>query len=499
MEKLEYIESKLSELTSEFKKSIILGEDGKEYTFEDYLHGYVLNTMRDDFTFGCDEIVDNLDTLIMLHSHNTGLDPIEKIELPKINKARISDVIYDYIKEKGYQKYLNCFMDYNNELFGTLETMIQEFLVPYIDDRGNITEFGITYPFREFIDLKVKNYLEKIEEEKNSKKEFKRKELKEKYREYLNYPTNDIDHSITTFGLYIDELLNMMDDDGYVDINVRMKIDKVLDAEIVKCIKKYNDMQHVCKLVNNAGKGTLEDFKRFALVTNAQVPEGTIIDELLQGILSNIKSKINVEQIDSLCKEIIDMNIKNKGIQNRALQTLMGIAVDKSSNFTESENIMVVFKKEKLESIIKEYESTEEFTIETAKSFYDEFSKLLDELIELLKTSELFEDNRGFILKMEEYQTSMKTRYKYEDEKNSIVSTYRRLKSQMDDDDVAKLNDYYFSLNSVIEKAKDLLEIAAKNIRINNKDKELFENMEATLKELKKLLIEQDDKRVPKY
>ena len=34
MEKLEYIESKLSELTPEFKKSIISGEDGKEYTFE---------------------------------------------------------------------------------------------------------------------------------------------------------------------------------------------------------------------------------------------------------------------------------------------------------------------------------------------------------------------------------------------------------------------------------------------------------------------------------
>lgn len=101
MEKLEYIESKLSELTPEFKRSIIVGEDGKEYTFEDYLHGYVLDTMRDDFTFGTDELFNNIESLIMLQSSNTGLEPMEQIELPKINKDHISDAIYDYIKESG--------------------------------------------------------------------------------------------------------------------------------------------------------------------------------------------------------------------------------------------------------------------------------------------------------------------------------------------------------------------------------------------------------------
>ena len=44
MEKLEYIESKLSELTPEFKSSIIVGEDNREYTFENYLRGYVYRT-----------------------------------------------------------------------------------------------------------------------------------------------------------------------------------------------------------------------------------------------------------------------------------------------------------------------------------------------------------------------------------------------------------------------------------------------------------------------
>lgn len=500
MEKLRYIESKLSELTPEFKSSIIVGEDNQEHTFEEYIRGYVLNTMRTDFTFGSDDFVNDIDTLIMLQSHATGLEPTEKIELPKINKERISETIYGYVKEKGYDKYLNSFVDYNDELFGTLETMIDEFIIPNIDDRGNITEFGISYPFRNFIDMKIKDHLEKLAEETIAMKEAKKAELKEKYQEYLNYPTNDIDSSITTFGLYIDRLSDNMDDNGYIDIAGRkVKIDRILETEIIKCVKKYEDFCHACETILGQGKGSLDDFKRIALVTNAQVPEGTIIDELLNGILSNIMSKLNESDIDALCKEIIGMNIRNKGIQNRALAILKGIDINMASGLDSSEDILLISKKESLKKMIQDYDSEEEFTVESAKQMYKEFSAVLDELIDILRRSELTDVNRIFVTKMEEYRTSMKTRYIFEDEKTSIISTYRRLKSQMESDKDAKLNDYYFGFNSITDKIDELLDMARNIIRVSKKDQELFETMENTAKELKKLLTKQEENRQPKY
>lgn len=499
MEKSEYIESKLNELTPEFRSSTIIGEDNKEYTFEDYIRSYVLNNMRDDFTFGDDDFVDNIDTLVLLHSHNTGIDPIEKIELPKINKDHISDAVHNYVKEKGYQKYNNCFMDYNDELFGTLETMIEEFVIPNVDDHGNITEFGVSYPFRDFIDLKIKDYLEKIEEEKASMKEAKKNALKEKYQEYLNYPTNDIDSSITTFGLYIDRLSSMMDENEYVEVaGSRVKIDRILEKEIVKCMKKYEDFRHACEAIVGSGKGTLNDFKRIAIVTNASVPEGTVIDELLNGILSNIMSRLNKEQIDSLCYEITNMNIRNTGIYNRAISMLRGIDANIVSELDSSEDIMIAYKKETLRELSEGYDNMEEFTVESSKELYEEFSKALDELIELLNRSELSDSNRLFVTKMEDYRKSMKTRYIFEDEKSSIISTYRRLKREMDKDDDVKLNDYYFGFNSVQTKVEELLEMANRIIHISKKDEELFASIENTVKELKRILTEKDNKRQQK-
>lgn len=500
MERLEYIESKLSELTPEFKSSIILGDDNVEQTFEEYVRGYVLNTMRDDFTFGDNEIINNLDSLIMLQSSNSGLEPVEQIELPKINKEHMRDVIYEYIREQGYEKYLHSFMDYNDELFGTLETMIEEFLIPNIDDYGNIKEFGSVYPFRKFIDIKIKDHLDKLAAEEEAMREAKKTQLKEKYQEYLNYPTNDFDSSITTFGLYIEKLTRIMDENEIVDVAGRkIKIDRLLEMEIIKCVKKYEDFKNACEVILSNGKGSLDDFKRIALVTNAEVPEGTIIDELLNGILSNIMSKLNEEQIDSLCKQIIGMNIRNKGILNRSLAILKGVDISNLvSELDTSDDILLISKKEILKKMAEDYDFTEEFTVDSAKSVYNEFSNVLDELIALLNSRELTDINRVFLMKMEEYRTSMKTRYIFEDEKTYIVSSYRKLKSQMESDPDVKVNDYYFGFNSIKAKIEELLDMARNIIRISKKDQELFDTMENTVIDLKKLLVEQDGRRDPK-
>lgn len=330
-------------------------------------------------------------------------------------------------------------------------------------------------------------------------KEAKKNALKEKYQEYLNYPTNDIDSSITTFGLYIDRLSSMMDENEYVEVaGSRVKIDRILEKEIVKCMKKYEDFRHACEAIVGSGKGTLNDFKRIAIVTNASVPEGTVIDELLNGILSNIMSRLNKEQIDSLCYEITNMNIRNTGIYNRAISMLRGIDANIVSELDSSEDIMIAYKKETLRELSEGYDNMEEFTVESSKELYEEFSKALDELIELLNRSELSDSNRLFVTKMEDYRKSMKTRYIFEDEKSSIISTYRRLKREMDKDDDVKLNDYYFGFNSVQTKVEELLEMANRIIHISKKDEELFASIENTVKELKRILTEKDNKRQQK-
>ncbi len=496
MEKLEYIESKLEKLTSEFKNSIIIGEDNKETTFENYLRGYVLDTMNDDFTFGTDDIVNNVETLIMLHSQNTGIYP-QEVELPKINKNHIRENIYDYIREKGYQKYLDSFMDYNDELFGTLKSMIEEFLIPNIDDYGNITEFGRKYPFRKFIDLKVEDHIQKLAMDKEATKNAKKQQLEEKYQEYLNYPTNDIDSSLTTFKLFIEKLVNLMDDDECVVVMGRKsKIDRLLEVEVVKSMQKYETFQNVCQEILSQGKGTFDDFKRIALVTNASVPEGTIIDELLNGILSNLMSKLELEQIDELCTKIVDLNIRNKGILNRSIALLKGINVKAlTDELDASEDILLISKKEILKKYAEEYDNTEEFTIESAKKIYEEFSALLDEFNALLRKKEISDSNREFKYKMENYRQSMKSRSIFEDEKESIVNSYMRLKNQMKDDSDKNLNDLFFAFSTIKGKIDDLKESMRNHIRISEKDRELLETMANTAAEIKKQIVVQEDYR----
>lgn len=111
MEKLEYIESKLANLTEEFKTTKIKGIDGNYYTFESYLRDYISTIMRDDFTFGDDDIFNNIDSLIILQETMTGIQSQPTIELPRLKQ----DIKDDKVNESSASE--QVLEDQNNQTF----------------------------------------------------------------------------------------------------------------------------------------------------------------------------------------------------------------------------------------------------------------------------------------------------------------------------------------------------------------------------------------------
>jgi hypothetical protein len=487
MEYREYIESKLSNLTDEFKKSKIVGEDGKEYTFEDYLNTYVLDNMRSDYTFGHDDFVDNVDTLIMLQQSETGLNAREIIEMPKINKANIEKTIYDYVDEKGYTNYLNQFMEYPNAIVGTLKSMIDEFIIPNIDDYGKVIESGHEYSYQEFIDKKIEDQRQKKDNDLVSKKNNKIDSLNDNYYDILDYPVNDLDSSLTIFRLLISEVVNNMDESNKISYKGNLiNIEKLLESKSTEAKKLNDEFIRQCKSIEqaNLSTGRLNEYIRIASVVNPLVPEDSIINKLLNSMLANIMNGLNSEEKESVVNTINNANIKNDAIKNVA-QTYVSNTVYEP---TDSKTVRLYKLKNILNEKEKEYELQEDFDVYTSSKIYEEFTKLLEEFTELVTITGKIDEYRVFIERMENTQKSMKIRYTFEEEKQDIISSYKKLQANLEEDESKNrnLNDYVYFFNEIKTQIEELLEFSAKKIKISRKDRDMFDTMIETANNFKR-------------
>jgi hypothetical protein len=82
----------------------------------------------------------------------------------------------------------------------------------------------------------------------------------------------------------------------------------------------------------------------------------------------------------------------------------------------------------------------------------------------------------------------MKIRYTFEEEKQDIISSYKKLQANLEEDESKNrnLNDYVYFFNEIKTQIEELLEFSAKKIKISRKDRDMFDTMIETANNFKR-------------
>lgn len=151
--KTDYIHSKIDGLSKEFLNSIIELPSGVKVRFSEYCLEYLPTVMDDDLRIKRDDLINDIDTLIMIQELDTGIDPNSKNEEKTIVQESRSPVtknqVIDAIKNE-YRSHLGKVVDFGKSSI-TLDDAITE-LIAHTDSQGCVNVSGNSIPIPEIID-----------------------------------------------------------------------------------------------------------------------------------------------------------------------------------------------------------------------------------------------------------------------------------------------------------------------------------------------------------